>query len=198
MSYAYKNTFQKSMGKIALRLVNDPQIQDKILRRFDELMDDNKNADSSRAFHLYRNILPSIAVYQGCLESTADKDKSYKLAHAAMINSCKNTGKAMTVFGKLPFSYEIFRKAMPYIMKKSYDDKLWNFVWKQVDKEAIRVDAGSCLYFDTCVRYGVPELGSIFCEGDDQCYGSMKHIGWGRTITIAKGGDICDFYFYKK
>ncbi len=92
----------------------------------------------------------------------------------------------------------VLRKVLPGFLSKTYDNRLWNFSWKQNDKDSVRVDAASCPYFETCVHYGVPELGAIFCEGDDKSFGNMKHVGWGRTKTLAKGGDLCDFCFYKR
>lgn len=196
-TYLYEKIFRESTEKTVLTLV-DPLTQGKILARFDKLMDENKNADKHRISHLKISILPAIAVYQGCQDSGMDMDKAYRIAHAAMMKACQNSSKVMTAFGKLPFSFAILRRVAPTIMLKTYDDGLWNYDWIQNDKEALRVNAKSCPYYETCVHYGVPELAAIFCEGDDKNYGSMKHVGWGRTKTLAKGGDVCDFYFYKR
>ena len=45
-------------------------------------------------------------------------------------------------------------------------------------------------------RYGVPELTAIFCESDDVMYGNIPHARWGRTKTIGRGAQVCNFSFY--
>jgi len=195
--YIHQKAFRSSTVKTALRFV-DPKTEDTILTKFDLLMEENKNAESYRMSHLRSSILPVIAVYQGCRDSNIDKDISYRIAHTAMMDACRRPSRVMSLFGKLPFSYSVLRKVLPGFLSKTYDNRLWNFSWKQNDKDSVRVDAASCPYFEACVHYGVPELGAIFCEGDDKSFGNMKHVGWGRTKTLAKGGDSCDFCFYKR
>ena len=51
-----------------------------------------------------------------------------------------------------------------------------------------------CPYFETCKRYGCPEITRCFCDGDDAGYGNLHpKLIWGRTRTIRRGGDCCDF-----
>ena len=51
-----------------------------------------------------------------------------------------------------------------------------------------------CPYFETCKRYGCPEITRCFCDGDDAGYGNLSpKLIWGRTKTIGRGGDCCDF-----
>jgi len=51
-----------------------------------------------------------------------------------------------------------------------------------------------CPYFETCKRYGCPEITRCFCDGDDAGYGNLHpKLIWGRTKTIGRGGDCCDF-----
>lgn len=195
--YVHHKAFWASTVKTALKFV-DPKTEDIILTKFDSLMEENKDAEPYRMIHLKSSILPAIAVYKGCRESNIDKDVAYRIAHTAMMEACRRPARFMNLFGKLPFSYAVVRKVLPGYLSKTYDDRLWHFDWKQNDETAVRVDATGCPYHEACVRYGVPELGAIFCEGDDKNFGNMKHVGWGRTRTLAKGGDLCDFCFYKK
>ena len=51
-----------------------------------------------------------------------------------------------------------------------------------------------CPYYETCKRYGCPEITHVFCDGDDAGYGNLHpKLIWGRTKTIGRGGDCCDF-----
>ena len=51
-----------------------------------------------------------------------------------------------------------------------------------------------CPYDETCRRYGCPEITRAFCDGDDAGYGNLHpKLIWGRTKTIGRGGECCDF-----
>ena len=51
-----------------------------------------------------------------------------------------------------------------------------------------------CFYLDILEYYETPELTPIFCRLDDILMGAMpESIQWGRTQTIGKGADYCNF-----
>lgn len=51
-----------------------------------------------------------------------------------------------------------------------------------------------CPYYETCLRYGCPEITRAFCDGDDAGYGKLHpKLIWCRSKTIGRGGDCCDF-----
>ena len=51
-----------------------------------------------------------------------------------------------------------------------------------------------CPYFNNCVKYECIELGTAFCNADDISYGNIHHkLYWGRTKTLARGNEYCDF-----
>ena len=56
----------------------------------------------------------------------------------------------------------------------------------------------NCLWHNACKEFGCPELCAAFCDVDDITYGNLKKLGFTRTQTLGKGGDCCDFHFYKK
>ena len=57
-----------------------------------------------------------------------------------------------------------------------------------------RFNIVKCPYYDICLRYGCPEITRAFCDGDDAGYGHLHpKLVWGRTKTIGRGGDRCDF-----
>ena len=54
-----------------------------------------------------------------------------------------------------------------------------------------------CLWHDTCVSCGCPEVCRFFCECDNYAFGDLKKVGFHRTQTLGTGGDCRDFHFYK-
>ena len=58
----------------------------------------------------------------------------------------------------------------------------------------MRANMVRCPYFETCKRYGCPEITATYCDSDDAVYGNMHpKLIWGRTKTIGHGADCCDF-----
>ena len=57
-----------------------------------------------------------------------------------------------------------------------------------------------CPYYETCKRYGCTQIVRAFCDGDDAGYGHLHpDLFWGRTKTIGRGADCCDFLLaYRK
>ena len=51
-----------------------------------------------------------------------------------------------------------------------------------------------CPYYETCKRYGCPEITTAFCDGDDAGYGNLHpRLIWWRTKTIGRGDECCNF-----
>jgi hypothetical protein len=80
-------------------------------------------------------------------------------------------------------------------MKSAFGDKGWDMRWRENTGKIIRWDCHSCYYHNEFIRYGMPELTPIFCESDDIVYGHIPGVVWGRTKTIGRGAEICDFCF---
>jgi len=65
-----------------------------------------------------------------------------------------------------------------------------------VDNESFTVEVRTCDFPMLCAAAGVPELASLFCEGDISYFNredSPVHLD--REYTIAQGGDRCPFVF---
>ena len=62
-------------------------------------------------------------------------------------------------------------------------------------KERAKFNMTKCPYATIFKREGYPELCKICCMSDDLTYGKLspEHLGWGRTKTIGRGDDVCDF-----
>jgi len=73
--------------------------------------------------------------------------------------------------------------------KQGFEYKLYD-----TDKNTAKIDMYKCPYNEACKKYGCPGIVRGFCEADDICYANMHpKLYWGRTQTLGKGGDRCDF-----
>jgi hypothetical protein len=68
----------------------------------------------------------------------------------------------------------------------------------RVDKDVFSFDIVVCLWYNTCVESGCPELCRAFCENDIFLYGGLANVDFIRTQTIASGGSKCDFCYKNK
>ena len=57
-----------------------------------------------------------------------------------------------------------------------------------------KMDMLECPYMNICRKYGCPEIVPAFCASDDVAYGNMHpKLVWGRTKTLGRGDECCDF-----
>ncbi len=65
----------------------------------------------------------------------------------------------------------------------------------------LNTQVSKCGFHEFFIRNARPELTKLMCDWDDNWSDTLKdnkHIGFNRPTTIASGGKICDFRFYKK
>ena len=170
---------------------------DGVYVRTAELLEENSSASKALYTHL-EQILPCIAFYEALLKKTGNKEEALKLYDEWAFDSLKKVA-------------EMFRK----IMKTGLYKKIPSIADKLIDM-AFGSDAGFesrsvegskpfardmlvCPYYETCKKYGCPELTQFFCKSDDITYGNLHpKLVWGRTQTLGTGGNCCDFRLWLK
>lgn len=170
----------------------DPCIQNKVLLNLEDLLSENKHPNPEIA----QSILPCIAIYQTLLQNGYTKVESFKIVKMSVMNSYKGIANFAYAMGKFPFFFPLFRMMCRMSMKDGVNEKGWTFKWRQNDKQTMVWECHDCIYVNTFVKYGVRELAPIFCECEDTIYGNLKYAQWGRTKTIGRGAQFCNFSFY--
>ncbi len=108
-------------------------------------------------------------------------------------------------------------KGAAYLQEKARDEEFlagWcrNITPKQTDRGAFIFDIKSvsdsyteyhvlkCPYVLFCREYECQEITTVFCDSDDISFGNIHpRLIWGRTQTIGRGEQFCDFrYTYIK
>lgn len=160
-----------------------------------ELIDRQKNKSKTQMKTLAGTILPSVALYQTLLQDCGDRDAAmermarYQLGKAAQENHAF-TARVERIPGFFALYSSIFRRIV-----RGAD--LWQSTQSH-DRDHFNVTITKCLWHDTCVDCGCPELCRLFCESDNVNYGGLRKMGFTRNTTIGCGGDCCDFHFYRK
>ena len=94
----------------------------------------------------------------------------------------------------VPRFFSLFRWAF---RKTTSSSDAWVSTFEEQPEE-FDLTIHQCLWHDTCVSCGCPEVCRFFCECDNYAFGDLKKVGFRRTQTLGTGGDCCDFHFYKK
>ena len=155
---------------------------------------ENSGASDELLFHLERQILPGIAIYE-TLQRVMDKDEALKTVHGYVEKHAQNAKKLFLFLLHIPGLYKkvpaIFSRQAPRLFGEAAgfaanEIKTSLGVW--------RIDMIKCPYHDFCAKYGCPELCRCFCDSDDISYdGLHPKLYWHRTKTLGRGDEKCDF-----
>ena len=147
--------------------------------------------------HLETSILPGLALYQVLQEENDDREavlaETDRIFTAWVEHSDKR--KPIQILGYLPDPLAILRIANRLVLKTSFPPEGWRIEWVEDSDRCIAYDISECFYLNVLTAYGAPELTAHYCKGDDLLYGNIPGISWGRTKTLGRGDDRCNFRF---
>lgn len=164
-------------------------------KHFETICEENAGEPAAYDMHTKQRIYPAIASLKAMTEAGIARQEAidflcdyYRWRAARTAVSFKKMMKVPGLYRLMP---SLWKKMTPKMFGEAagfksiwYDDPDWELSFDMVQ----------CPYFDKCSAYGCPELCKAYCEADDICYGNMHpKIIWGRTQTLGKGGDCCDF-----
>lgn len=156
---------------------------------------DDRN-DAMVRIHIEKNILPLIGIYQTLLEEGLRKEDAVQFCLDLAQIAAREKRKNYRMLSQIPFGYSLFKMFCKKVMAKNYPPAGWKMEWMRYDKEEIQFNMKSCVYYETTVQYGCPELCPVFCDNDDTTLGGLApNTIFERSGTIAKGQKVCDFHF---
>ncbi len=187
----------KELKNIVLKRypVQSEEIVNRAFEINQHLCEENSNQPRKVLMHTRDKIYPAISFYKAIVENNGSKEEAYSLIADYFNRQAKEVNKSIGKICKIPFSYKIVPLVMTKIIHNVYGKKS-GFVMLDYpsEKEKCHIDMTICPYFNNCVKYGCPELGTAFCNADDIAYGNMHpKLFWGRTKTLARGNECCDF-----
>ena len=164
-------------------------------KRFAELLSENAGDREALRAHTFKRIYPAIAVYEALKAQGVAPEKAvwyireyFQRFAASYVPHLQRTIRVFGLAKKIP---KLFMK----ISLRSFGpDAGFEYEFPEIQGNEARFNIVRCPYMETCIRYGCPELTRVFCDGDDAGYGNLHpKLKWGRTKTIGRGGDCCDF-----
>ena len=148
-------------------------------------------------FHLQRIILPGLAVYRSLNNLDIKMVDAYRLTEAGYQNALIPMYTYFKFWGRFPLYYRSLRRMTRSMVKKMFPAEGWQIEWLGADEKRVAFNMHSCFYFLVLRDYDAEALTPVFCKLDSFMYNEVSsHMRWGRTQTIATGGELCDFRFY--
>jgi len=161
-----------------------------------------ENASDSRALraHTFRRIYPGIAVYEALRAEGVEPEKAvwyireyFQRFSAKLVPHLQRAIRILGLARRIPGWF------MKISLRSFGTDAGFVYEFPEAHGNEARFNIVRCPYFETCKRYGCPEITRCFCDGDDAGYGNLHpKLTWGRTRTIGRGGDCCDFLLQYK
>lgn len=139
------------------------------------------------------NLLPLISYYQAMLEAGTEREKAVALAVAESDLFWEKQSARLTKVRRMP--WRLFRLIGSLIVM-AYPASGWDIKLLRRDLQEIHLDVTRCFYYDSLIKYGVPELVPAFCNADVILYrGVEPWVYFLRTETLAGGSNRCDFRY---
>lgn len=167
-------------------------IYDTAVVRWRELAEKMEKETKSRKKMAINTILPRVALYAVLKENGYPADRIMTKYIDEIVGPTMHAKYAR--MERIPGFFVIYKKLFMLYTDKS---DLWDCRSKKTP-EGFKLDIYKCLWKDCCDAAGYPEVCSFFCDCDDITYGGLRKIGFKRTQTLGKGGERCDFNFYRK
>lgn len=154
-----------------------------------------EDAPEGEKSHLYRTILPRIAMYRALREKLSLEDSVSLIDETVKIN-CLEVGKKLHKFTSFPLMKGLFMRLFGKMITDMFGEKA-GFRQKLYEKngKSLVLDILDCPYWRTSNELDASEIAHSFCDSDTYCYGNLSGIEFKRSQTLAKGGDKCDFCF---
>lgn len=167
-------------------------VYDKAVARWRDFEKNMQNETESRKKMAVDSILPRVALYSVLLED------GYPADQIMTTYVEKYAGPAMhdkyTRMEKFPGFFGVFRKIFMAFTNRSD----WWDCESVRTPDGFKLDIHKCLWKDCCDTVGCPGACKYFCDCDDITYGGLDKVAFKRTQTLGKGGEKCDFEFYRK
>jgi len=171
------------------------RITAKAERRFTELLGENAGESRALQAHTVKRIYPGIAVYEAMRSENIPEEKAVWYLREYFQRFCAKAVPVMKGVIALPGVHQKFPELFVKIAQKSFSEEAgFVYEWPELEEDTYGFDIVKCPYYDTCKRYGCPEIVTAFCDSDDASYGDLhKNLIWKRTGTIGHGCPLCDF-----
>jgi hypothetical protein len=171
------------------------RIADAAQKRYEDLLTENAGDSKALKPHTFRRIYPAIAAYEAFRAEGIESEKAvWYIREYFQRYAAKKVPHLQRMIRMLGLAKKIPKLFMKISVKSFGPEAGFKYEFPESRGNEARFNIVRCPYYETCQRYGCPEITRAFCDGDDAGYGNLHpKLIWGRTKTIGRGGDCCDF-----
>lgn len=158
---------------------------------------DKYSGPTEKEIHTERMIFPRAAIYLQMIKYIP-REETLTSIEESVRKDVEPDRKRLYITTKIPFVRPLFFKIFHRMIGIMFSgDASFKFAEIEYDSRHYRVDVLQCPYMKYCELLGCKELTGMFCLSDDRVYGNMCGIAFERQGTMDRGGDKCDFNFYR-
>ena len=175
-------------------------IMDKAWKRYDELVEENKDEPKAYYTHTRQRIYPGVSMFDAMIDEGISREETVEFITSYSAWRAQQMAPIVRKIMKIPGIYRKVPKFFYKMTAKSFGPHM-GFVQENgyVSTDEMRFDMVKCPYQDMCTKYGCPEIVKGYCNGDDILYGNMHpRLSWDRTKTLGHGDDVCNFKIHIK
>ncbi len=148
--------------------------------------------------HFEKNILPVIAADLIMKQEGQAPDQISSTIDSLLAESIAGQKRLYRFWGRFPFFFGMLRLLLKPMMKAQFPAEGWQIDYPGLGPDVVALDSHRCFYLEVLTEYGLPELTRHFCQLDDELYqGVTPFIRFERTQTLGRGGQMCDFRYYR-
>lgn len=159
---------------------------------------DNADFRNNKAveIHLRKFILPEVAFYVSMQNNAIEKERAYQYLYQEIQKPALKLSRQIGIFKILPGFYFIAKWVIKKMMLLGFPKEGWSVEWTKNDKTELAMNIHSCLYMESFLHYGCPELCKANCDSDFTTYKGLEpKVLFKRTQTISSGSEFCNFRF---
>lgn len=163
--------------------------------RYDALCAENADEPKAVQTHARSRIYPAIAVFEALTVSSVSREDAAQLILDFYKARAQKPARMIQNLLKIPGLHKAVPKIFLIGVNKMFGPEA-GFKAKHYDVKqgCFQMDMLECPYMCICKKYGCPEIVPAFCASDDVAYGNMHpKLIWGRTKTLGRGDECCDF-----
>jgi len=141
---------------------------------------------------LKTRVFPGLSIFKALFEEIGDREEALaevdNLFRAAFFTQRM---QGIRILNLLPNPFPIVRPVLKLMTRGSYSSDSQEIVEDSSDCFAYNVYR--CFIYDTLKENHAAELTALYCKTDDWLSEAVPKIRWGRTKTLGRGDDFCDF-----
>ena len=158
--------------------------------QFEKLLAEHEGDNEGLKEESHHYILPAIAVYQTLQRYTPN---ALLLFREMWLNGAKLGASFLQEKAQ---DDDFLKGWIPSVTPKKTETDAFLFRIDHTSDTETEYHVLRCPYVQFCQGYGCPEIITVFCDSDDISFGNIHpRLLWGRTKTIGRGDQYCNFKY---